>query len=282
MNTRPPDEAAASSQAPSGIPEWVLRRVDDAITEHFFKMEAKIEQINHKMSEQAQASSKSLNKVQDVYGQLGKLVQVTIEEQKRGQERDKQIVTIKEQLADAAKHSKAGAPRADAQAVLAAPSPSRDAQAQIGVFKDEVTEMSGKTQAKVSIVEKDMLTLRHEIECLVKRMHVMYLQSCIFTYSAVELPETQRKRANEEILRKLNKEKKILVELERISGSRDAGNPETKKDIHRLHQELNEDFSLSDPFQPGALDNHLLKKGEDTDKQGEANKRSSFNPFAKR
>jgi len=113
-SSRPPpkaDSAQASSRPPlkagpppkkdsAEVPEWLIAKVDDYITDHFYALEAKIQRLEAQMSETVLKVHDQQPKIEDVLNHLKTLIEVQFEEGKKGRARDEENTLLGETFAE--------------------------------------------------------------------------------------------------------------------------------------------------------------------------------------
>lgn len=82
------------------VPEWVLRRVDDVIAEHFFTMEKAIQQLQQFQRDQSQLGQQQQSYVQKALAQVAILLEAQTSERHKCQQLDHQMQDLQKELGE--------------------------------------------------------------------------------------------------------------------------------------------------------------------------------------
>lgn len=241
QSTRPgsSDLSDLQSQGAEVPPEWVLRRVDDVITEHFFKVEGTLDKFRRSIDEQQRNYLSQQEKVQEILTQVAILIEAQTHERRKGRERDQQLKQMQEIL------NKGGQPlQALGRALLRADElPTRKVERD-----SDVTEKEGRNHEKVlvqiddlqsdlernsarqdssvrvlqghlQVAEDEIMALQGEVVMLQKRLQLQAVSGSVFSLKAADISRAERLRSLE-TLEKKQASLKSLMERAEIAKTR--------------------------------------------------------------
>lgn len=230
------DLQSAGAEVP---PEWVLRRVDDVITEHFFKVEGMLDKFRRSIDEQQLSSSQQQGKVQEVLTQVAILIEAQTHERRKGRERDQQLKQMQETLA-----SKAGQPLQTLGRALqrADELPTRKFDAdgdksvqhqesvlvQIDDLQADLERNSARQDSSMRVLqghlqtaENEIMALQGEVVMLQKRLQLQAVSGSVFALKATDISRAERLRSLEALEKKQASLKSLMerAELTKARGS---------------------------------------------------------------
>lgn len=236
------DLGAAGSEVP---PEWVLRRVDDVITEHFFKVEGMLDKFRRSIDEQQRSSSQQQEKVQEILTQVAILIEAQTHERRKGRERDQQLKQMQETLS-----SKGGQPlqtlgralqRADDLPTRKFEKAGPDAYAdggnhekvlvQIDDLNSDLERHSARQDSSVRVLqghlqvaENEIMSLQGEVVMLQKRLQLQAVSGSVFSLKAADISRAERLRSLEALEKKQASLKELMqrAEVAKTQGSASA------------------------------------------------------------
>lgn len=224
------DLGASGAEVP---PEWVLRRVDDVITEHFFKVEGMLDKFRRSIDDQQRSSSQQQDKVQEILTQVAILIEAQTHERRKGRERDQQLKQLQETLS-----SKAGQPlqtlgralqRADDLPTrkFEKVDPAQDVGhqekvlVQIDDLQSDLERSSARNdssirvlQGHLQVAENEIMALQGEVVLLQKRLQLQAVSGSVFSLKAADISRAERLRSLEALEKKQNSLKSLMERAE--------------------------------------------------------------------
>eukprot|EP00928_Gymnodinium_smaydae_P047731 TRINITY_DN31879_c0_g1_i1.p1 TRINITY_DN31879_c0_g1~~TRINITY_DN31879_c0_g1_i1.p1 ORF type:complete len:276 (+),score=50.40 TRINITY_DN31879_c0_g1_i1:68-895(+) len=241
-------------------PEWVLKRVDDAMTDHLFKIDEAMTNFRGTISAQQR-------RVEEMIGQISTLAAQLLQEREKNATRDRDVEHIKIMLSSRDRLA-ASDPKMAAEANAPAGTASH------GISKDEFKDVRLQLDALQNLVSQSLVTkvkkmeqtnekvleqslksivvsekaelatqkLRREIELVDRRMQLQSVNSGLLVFTSSKATEAQRVNTQTVLLRKQQLLNESVIEM--------AKNLE-KSDLSRLYldaRQIEQEVEGGDPI----------------------------------
>lgn len=197
--------APAKSDA-SELPPWLMTKVDEYITEHFYQLEAKMTRLQQQVCELAAQPQKKGDQVTELLHQVKLLLDLQIAEAKKGLARDNETKAMVEQFdhllnevrvtnANTIKELKADMEEFQKNLESYGDTIQRDVEGSVqDIIKQCVTDSTYKFEADLMNVKKSFSSLRLEFNKGRKGNDFKNTSNSIFLLKAMDMKPEERKK----------------------------------------------------------------------------------------
>jgi hypothetical protein len=90
----------APTAAAGDVPDWLIAKVDDYITDHFYALEAQVHRMQQQIGDLALQTQKREDKVSECLHQVKNIIEIQYAETKKGMGRDNEMRSLAQQFED--------------------------------------------------------------------------------------------------------------------------------------------------------------------------------------
>jgi len=199
---RPPERAAPAPKSDSAeVPQWLISKVDDYITDHFYELEAQVQRLQQQVSDVTLQTQKREDKVAEVLQQLKTLIEMQFAETKKGIARDNEIHKVAEQFEDLKREVRVTqADRLDTmtESVDSFRTEMQDYDRKSGEhLEDKLRKRDDATyrfEADLMSIKKSFSSLRLEFQKTKKGQDFKNTSTSVFLLKALDMKPEERKR----------------------------------------------------------------------------------------